>query len=133
MPWDDRNAFSKFFVAIYLMYISALYLFINSCFVTFFVGITRNCTAFYNQFQFLVRNLNPSAAKKSLCELIQYHHSVKEYVFSSSSNEFGMNNSITVCFSESIFKRLSSLVFLSGLRWHAHFCTCLARSFKWIW
>lgn len=79
-----ENAFSKFFVAIYLMYISALYLFINSCFVTFFVAITRNCTAFYNQFQFLVRNLNPSAAKKSLCELIQYHHSVKEYVFSSS-------------------------------------------------
>lgn len=66
------------FVALFSMYISGLYLFVNATFVTFFVGICKNCKAFFYQFEYLVQKLNPATPQKSLRELIQYHESAKK-------------------------------------------------------
>lgn len=78
IPWDDQTPRAKIGIALFCMYVSTIYLIINAAFVTLFVGICKNCQAFSNQFQYLVGNLNPASAKKSLRELIQYHQSAKE-------------------------------------------------------
>lgn len=92
LPWDQTTKLGYFMEMICDLIFGEFYLLGNGAFLLLFISICLYHLAFYKRFKYSISKLsqseNPGNDKKLLCDLIQFHNMVKEWVKSIFSDPF---------------------------------------------
>lgn len=76
--WDSGTILGKFGETFVCIYTASIFLVVNNAFLVLFIAICEHCRAFYKQFHWLSKRLDPNQATQSLRDLIKFHYSAKE-------------------------------------------------------
>lgn len=83
LPWDQRSLSGWIYETVFSVISSSLYLHINVVFLTFFIAICEFNQSFSEYFDALLKEIpkmeSRKQLKKLLCDIIQYHVSIKRY------------------------------------------------------
>lgn len=145
-PWSQQTVLGWISELTFGIIITAIFLLINTAFISFFIAICVNHQAFYEFFRAMINNVyeeaysmnlnRKSRSRDMLCSAIRFHITIKEWVLSITAKRRVRTNNYWILFDFSVVYSCSQLKCTVISYW---FCYCRVWSCwrphfsKWIW